>query len=123
MNGKWIHSLEIRGLRVPTRIGVSEEERAFFQLLSIDLTARVRREPGAADLVETTVDYGVLAEAVATVARSQERLLLETLAEEILAICERYPAIESAEVSIRKLRPPLDLVIDEIGVRVSWQRS
>lgn len=123
MNGKWSHSLEIRGLRVPTRIGVSEEERAFFQLLSIDLTARIRREPGAADSVETTVDYGVLAEAVATAARSRERLLLETLAEEILAICERYRTIESAEVSIRKLRPPLDLVIDEIGVCVSWQRS
>lgn len=123
MKGQWIHALEIRGLKVPTRIGVSDEERAFFQLLSIDLTARVRREPGAADSVETTVDYGVLAEAVATAARSQERLLLETLAEAILAICERYPAIESAEVFIRKLRPPLDLVIDEIGVRVSWQRS
>ena len=123
MSDMWTHAIEIQGLRVPTRIGVSAEERAFHQLLSIDVTARVRRAHGAPDSVETTVDYGVLAHAVAAAARSKERLLLETLAVEILEICGLDPMIESAEVSIRKLRPPLDLVIDEIGVRVGWHRS
>jgi dihydroneopterin aldolase len=113
------HTVEVRGLRVVATIGVPDDERARLQPLRIDLDIELE-VPGASrsDDVADTVDYAGLCELASSTIAERRPRLLETACDAIGAtILEADPRIVAVTVSIAKLRPPVGLDVDTVGVR------
>ncbi len=108
--------IEIRRLQVETHIGVPDEERAEPQTLWISIWMR----PGQGfsclqDNVENTVDYHAVSLAIADLAASKARHLIETFATDIAEfLLSTYP-LESVDVKVeKKILPNADFVAVKI---------
>ncbi|WP_226895685.1 dihydroneopterin aldolase [Luteolibacter marinus] len=106
------HQIEIRGLRVATRIGVPDEERASAQEVKVDV--RITVATGFAEMddqIGRTLDYADLAGRIRELAGSGERRLIETLASDIAGLVLGYRVAAAVEVSIEKfILPETDCV-------------
>ncbi len=112
-----VGTIEILGIRAVGRHGVLPEEQARAQPFEVDLRIEADLSAAAAsDRLEDTVDYGVLAEAVARTVELESYQLLERLADRIAGICTSIGAVTSVEVSVRKLRPPIPVQVASVGV-------
>jgi dihydroneopterin aldolase len=113
--------IELRGLRSVGTHGVLVEEQERAQPFEVDLDLAVDLRPaGVSDSLADTVDYGAVADVVAaTVSGSRSFALLEALAwhvaDAVLGVDNR---ITGVTVVLRKLRPPVAVDIDTVGVRV-----
>jgi len=95
----------ISGMVCPTAIGVTAEERAVKQQLSIDVEFPVAGRPAATDSIKDAVDYDTVARAVAEVCSSREFHLIETAAEQIASrVLEQFP-ISQVRILVRKISP------------------
>ena len=113
--------IELRGLRAVGTHGVLVEEQARAQPFEVDLDLAVDLRPaGVSDALADTVDYGSVADVVAaTVSGTRSFALLEALAWHIAdAVLDVDHRITQVVVALRKLRPPLAVDIDTVGVRV-----
>lgn len=101
-------AIEIRGLWLESRIGITEEERSRRQPLRVSLRLETGDLSGAArsDRIEETVDYDELARAVRRVSDSAPRHLLERLAEEIAEEVLRRPRVRGVAVKLEKFPLP-----------------
>lgn len=96
-------TIEIRRLRVSTRIGVPEDERAEIQILQVTL----RMVPGQGfagldDDIARTVDYHAVALEIQVLAAARPRRLIETLAVEIADHLLAAHPLGSVAVTIEK---------------------
>ena len=113
--------IELRGLRSVGTHGVLVEEQERAQPFEVDLDLAVDLRPaGVSDALADTVDYGAVADVVAaTVSGTRSFALLEALAwhvaDAVLGVDDR---ITGVTVVLRKLRPPVAVDIDTVGVRV-----
>ena len=117
--------IELRGLRCVGTHGVLAEEQERAQPFEVDLDLAVDLRPaGVSDDLADTVDYGVVAEVVAaTVSGPRSYALLEALAWHVAdAVLDVDPRIRAVTVGLRKMRPPLAVDIDTVGVRVARTR-
>jgi dihydroneopterin aldolase len=111
-----VDQIEIRDLRVSTRLGVPAAERALPQTITVS----VMMQPaggfdGLADCLERAVDYHAVARRIAAIAAATERRLAETLAAEIAdALLREFP-LECVEVALEK---PILFQAAGVGVRV-----
>jgi len=102
-----MNEILIDSLRVPTRIGVPDEEREELQQLEVHLRIEpMRGFQEMRDDISLTVDYAVVCQRVAEMAMERPRKLIETLAQEVCdRILEEFAAT-SVEVEIRKFILP-----------------
>jgi dihydroneopterin aldolase len=111
--------IRIRDLQVESRIGVTEEERATPQPLTIDISIEADlRTAGASDDLADTIDYGRVTTEIAALARESELNLLEALAERIAARIATTPRVERVTVEVAKPFPPIDEDVGPVSVRV-----
>lgn len=112
--------IEIRRLQVETCIGVPDGERAEPQSLWISVWMRPGQGfSGLQDKVENTVDYHAVSIAIAELAASKPRHLIETLAIETAEMLLENFALESVDVKVeKKILPNADFVAVKIA-RVS----
>jgi dihydroneopterin aldolase len=112
-------AIRIRGLEAQTRVGVTQQERADAQTVTVDLEiyADLTRA-GASDALEDTIDYGDVAATVVDTIRSSESRLLEHLATKIASVVSRMDGVTGVAVEIAKRPPPVDERVDSIGVRI-----
>ncbi len=112
-------AIEIQGLWLESRIGITEAERSRTQPLRVSLRLEINDLSVAArsDRIEETVDYDELAREIRRVATSPPRNLLERLAEEIAAVVLRRPKVGSVSVVLEKFPLP-----HAEGVAVSLRR-
>ena len=91
---------------VPCALGVTSGERKLRRSVQIDLeVGRSLVRSGRSDRLSDTLDYGLLFEAVRSVAESSEFKLVEALAECVAdALLARF-AIDWVRVEVRKSRP------------------
>lgn len=113
--------IELRGLRLAGRIGVSEAERSVEQPLEVDIDISLDLAPaGSSDDLGDTLDYGAACQRVAEVVATTRPALLERLAADmadaVLAIDDRVQAVT---VVMRKLDPPVAHALASAGVRVT----
>jgi dihydroneopterin aldolase len=95
--------IHIENLRVPTRIGVPDQERASAQEVAVCLTMVPERAmAGLGDAIGKTIDYYEVGLRVAAIAGDGERKLIETLAEDIADTLLREFALDSLAVEVRK---------------------
>lgn len=104
--------------------GALPEEQGRAQPFSLDIVAWLDMEAAQqSDDPADTVDYGTLARAAADVVGGRSYRLLEALAGRLAsALLIVDPRLEAVEVTVRKLRPPLDLDVGSTGVRVRRAR-
>jgi dihydroneopterin aldolase len=115
--------IELRGLWVMGVHGVLPEEQVRAQPFEVDLDVEADLSAaGRSDDVADTVDYGGLAELVATVVGEERYQLLERLAERIAEVVLEDPRARSVTVVVRKLRPPVPVDLATAGVRITRGR-
>ncbi len=118
--------IELRGLRMPARVGVLPFEQSQDQPIEIDVDLVTdTAAAGASDDLDDTVDYGAVCAAIETQGvRAGPVALLERLAariaESVLAVDDRIVAVE---VAVRKLRPPVPQDLATSGVRIVRSRA
>jgi dihydroneopterin aldolase len=114
-------TIEITGLSLYTRLGVSEAEREVGQRTLIDITLEVGDSAATeTDLVEDTVDYAEVCNLVALVAQQRTYRTLERLC---TAIADRLLddfGVEAVSVKAAKPEPPIPLPVEEVSVTV-WR--
>jgi len=116
-------SVEITGLSLYTRHGVSEAERELGQRLVFDIAFELDDcDATVTDRVEDTVDYAEVCEQVALAAQERSYKTLERLCTAIVErLSERYGA-ESVRVKATKPEPPIPLPVEEVSVEV-WKEN
>lgn len=104
------------------RHGVLDEEERLGQRFYVDAELQVRpTEPIDSDSIAATVDYGVVFAEIERIVTGRRRLLIETLAFDIArALCEKFPQIVQAEITVRKPSAPVQGVLDHVEVTVVW---
>jgi dihydroneopterin aldolase len=116
-------TIEVSGLSLYTHHGVTEAEREIGQRLVLDLRLEVGEcDATVTDMVEDTVDYGVVCNVVALVAQQRSYRTLERLCS---AIADRLLADFAAEevwVKASKPEPPIALPVQEVSVEV-WRQA
>jgi|SRR5436190_24358894 len=116
-------TIEVTGLSLYTHHGVTAAEREIGQRLVIDLRIEVgESDATVTDMVEDTVDYGVVCERVALVSQQRSYKTLERLCS---AIADRLLADFDAEevwVKASKPEPPIPFPVEEVSVEV-WRQS
>ena len=89
-------------------LGVSDEERAVKQRLSVDVEVSTdTRAAARTDSLEDAIDYGPIVALVVELAASRQFHLIETLAEAIATAVLNGHGGEAVRVVIRKTPPPL----------------
>jgi dihydroneopterin aldolase len=116
-------TIEINGLSLYTRHGVTEAEREIGQRLLIDLRLDVgETDATVTDRVEDTVDYAEVCQLVALVAQQRSYKTLERLCS---AIADRLLGdfeLEGVWVKASKPEPPIPLPVDDVSVEV-WREA
>jgi dihydroneopterin aldolase len=116
-------TIEVSGLSLYTHHGVTAAEREIGQRLVLDLRLEVGEcDATVTDMVEDTVDYGVVCNVVALVAQQRSYRTLERLCS---AIADRLLADFAAEevwVKASKPEPPIALPVQEVSVEV-WRQA
>ena len=116
-------TIEVTGLSLYTHHGVSEAEREVGQRLVLDLRLEVgESDATVTDMVEDTVDYGVVCERVALVAQQRSYKTLERLCS---AIADRLLSDFDADevwVKATKPEPPIALPVEAVSVEV-WRQA
>lgn len=111
--------ISLRKLRFHAFIGVGERERVIGNEFEVSLSVKIPFNPemGADDL-EATISYADLYEVVTDV-MTRPRKLLERVAIEIAEIIkQRWADIESGEIEIIKIAPPIPGITGEAGVKL-----
>lgn len=112
--------IELRGLRVLGKHGVSDDERSVAQPFELDLDVALDMTRAASsDDVADTVDYQALAEEACNVVAERSFRLLEALAEAVAGVVLEHQGVKQVTVSVRKLRPPVPVDMVSAGVRIT----
>ena len=115
-----VDTIILTGIRALGAHGVLPEEQGRPQPFEVDLELGVDLVPAArSDVLSDTVDYDALAAKVVALVEAGGAALLETLAARIAAACRADPRVQVATVTVRKLRPPVPVMLDHIGVRIT----
>jgi dihydroneopterin aldolase len=114
-------SIEISGLSLYTRHGVSEAERELGQRLVFDISFELDEcDATVTDRIEDTINYGEVCEQVALAAQERSYKTLERLCSAVAdRLTDRFGA-ESVRVKATKPEPPIPLPVDEVSVEV-WK--
>jgi dihydroneopterin aldolase/2-amino-4-hydroxy-6-hydroxymethyldihydropteridine diphosphokinase len=117
-----LDTITLTGLRAAGFHGVFEHERRDGQDFIIDVTVHLDfAAAAAADELEQTVHYGVLAEAVVSAVERDPVDLIETVAERVANVALAYPAVQLVDVTIHK--PGAPITVPFVDVAVSIQRA
>ncbi len=109
----------IRDLTLACSIGVHNHEREARQRVRVNLDLAVReREAPLNDDISNVVCYKAITDGVRAIAARGHVNLVETLAEDIAAMCLEDPRVQSARVRVEKL----DVFADATSVGVEIER-
>jgi dihydroneopterin aldolase len=115
--------IQLTGLRVRGRHGVYDFERRDGQDFLVDATLWLDSRPAAAsDDVADTVDYGVLAERIATLVGGEPVNLVETLAARLAELCMTDERVVAAEVTVHKPQAPIAREFTDVAVTARRSR-
>jgi 7,8-dihydroneopterin aldolase/epimerase/oxygenase len=115
---KAIRHVFVRDLLLTCRIGVHRHEEIGAQRVRINLDLAVREDRALEDDLANVVCYERITNAVRAAVVDRHIRLLETLAEEIAAICLADERVRSVRVRIEKL----DIFPDAASVGVEIER-
>lgn len=113
--------IQINGLRVVTSIGVTEEERAVPQSVSVSINITPKKSfKGFNDRIENTINYYEVSQAVRKKAAEGERNLIETLAEDLADAVLDFNGVCAITLSVEKFIIP---DCDSVSVTITRARE
>jgi 7,8-dihydroneopterin aldolase/epimerase/oxygenase len=115
------YALRLRGIRVQSRVGVSDSERALAQelVVAIDIDLPGRACP-MADELEHAADYAGIVAVTDETARERDYQLLETFAFRVASrLGRRFPLAERTRVAVTKASVPVTPHTDEATVEIT----
>jgi dihydroneopterin aldolase len=114
----------VQGIEFYAYHGVPDAEQQIGHRYRVDLVADLDlREAGHTDDLRHTVSYGDLARLVIQIGTSQQRRLLESLAEQMCAaILDQFPQIQRVELFLAKRLPPTGTITELAGVKLIRSR-
>lgn len=117
-------TITLSAMRYEGRLGATEEERAFPQLLEVDLVIEADlADAAASDELVDTVDYGPLVALTERIVEQGSFRLLEGLAGALIAdVLRLSPRVEAVTVRVRKLAVPMDVSMDHAQVELRRER-
>ena len=116
--------IALTGLRVRGNHGVFEHERRDGQEFVIDAVLEMSTAPAAAtDELRDTVDYGDLAQRLATVVSGEPVNLLETLAARLADQCLADARVAAATVTVHKPQAPIPVTFADVAVTIRRERQ
>ena len=96
----WIY---LHDLRLKCRVGVSPRERRNKQIIIADIAIKCDlRLAGKSDCLKDTINYAWIVKAIDKIAKKQSFYLLESVAENIAAICLANKKAEEVVVKVGK---------------------
>ena len=103
--------------------GASDEEQTVGHRYSVDVSLKVdTRTAGHSDNLADTVNYSRVAKRVVAIGTSEQFRLLEALAQRLAdVILEEFP-VQSVQLRVRKIRPPMNVIADAVGVEIERER-
>ena len=115
--------IALTGLTVRGFHGVYEHERRDGQDFVVDATLWLDSRPAAAsDDLADTVDYGGLADRLATVVEGEPVNLIETLAARLCGLCMADERVIAAEVTVHKPQAPIAREFADVAVTARRSR-
>jgi dihydroneopterin aldolase len=116
--------ITLSSMRYECRIGASEEERSFPQMLEIDLLVEADLSAAAAsDALADTIDYGPLVTLVGRITEDGSYATLEGLAGTLVqGVLETAPKAAAVTARVRKLAVPMDVSMDHAEVEIRRER-
>jgi dihydroneopterin aldolase len=115
--------ITLTGLKVRGFHGVYEHERRDGQDFVVDTTLWLDSRPAAAsDDLADTVDYGGLANRLATVVEDEPVNLIETLAARLCELCMADERVIAAEVTVHKPQAPIAREFADVAVTARRSR-
>ncbi|RKY17762.1 MAG: dihydroneopterin aldolase [Planctomycetota bacterium] len=117
--------ITLSSMRYEGMLGATEEERAFPQMVEVDLV--IEADLGAAstsDALADTVDYTPLVELTERTVERGSFNLLEGLAGALAkGVLDVSPRITAISVRVRKLAVPMDVSMDHAEVEIRRERG
>ena len=115
--------ITLTGLKVRGFHGVYEHERRDGQDFVVDATLWLDSRPAAAsDDLADTVDYGGLANRLATLVEGEPVNLIETLAARLCELCMADERVIAAEVTVHKPQAPIAREFADVAVTARRSR-
>lgn len=116
--------VEVRGVRLRARIGVTTEERAHEQPIAISVAARLdTRRASAMDDLSETLDYEEVVRQISKIVTGESYSLLETMADRIARTLLANPTVFDVWVRISKPEVALAEEVEEVAVEISRSRE
>ncbi|WP_024285742.1 2-amino-4-hydroxy-6-hydroxymethyldihydropteridine diphosphokinase [Cellulomonas sp. KRMCY2] len=111
--------IRVTGITATGHHGVFEHERRDGQTFVADVVLHVDTRPAAAaDRLDLTADYGVLAEQVAGVLSGTPADLIETVAERIAAVALTHHGVLAVDVTVHKPQAPVTVPVGDVTVEI-----
>lgn len=104
--------------------GASDEEQAVGHRYAIDVELRYdTRRAGTSDDLRDTVNYSRVAKRLVEIGVHEQYRLLEALAERMAqALLAEFP-VSSVRLRVRKIRPPMNVIAEAVGVEIERVRG
>lgn len=114
---KEIFEIELRNLEFYSRIGVAPQERRVGNHFRITVTIRYDANRFESEQLESSISYAEIYQEIESV-MNDEWLLLESVAQKIShCLKSRWESIQSGEVEIIKVVPPIAGMAGEAVIR------
>jgi dihydroneopterin aldolase len=113
--------LTLTGVRAFGYHGVFDHERTNGQEFVVDVVAHLAARSDSDDL-ETTVNYGELAEAIVAAVERDPVNLIETLAERVATVVLGHELISLAQVTVHKPSAPISVPFGDVAVTITRAR-
>ncbi len=111
--------ITIRSLRVTTRIGVTDEERAEPRTVTLQIEmATDTSAAGRSDDLTDTIDYAAVIEQVQALVTGGEFRLIEYLAEEVARLVAAKKGVRAVTVEVEKDDPPVAAEVEAVAVKI-----
>ena len=118
-----LDQIVLTGLRASAFHGVFENERRDGQVFVLDVTVHLDfAAAAAADDLESTIHYGVLAEEIVTAVERDPVDLIETVAERIAQVVLAHRAAQLVTVTVHKPSAPITVPFDDVAVTITRSR-
>jgi dihydroneopterin aldolase len=123
-HGRSFDRITLKGMQFAGIHGVGDEERAFPQVIEVDLEVETDLSSAAAsDNVADTVDYGPLVAICREVVEDGSHRLLEGIGGAIVTRVLAATPAQAVTVRVRKLAVPIDVEIESAQVELRRERS
>lgn len=114
-------TVEIRGLRVFARHGVSAQEAMVGNIFEVNVSLHFNAELSMrTDRIDLAVDYSEIVRIIKEEMQYSSKLLEHVVYNLRSAILSRYPIIEGGTISLYKLNPPIAAELSSVGFTFSW---